>query len=93
MTKKAKQKIRDEIEGRIQEALDTNGPYSHNIISSCLRRAETELSKKDVIELFDLFELDSQGWTRPAVERATKVIQLPLRDRINNDDRDPKEPA
>lgn len=52
------------IRTRIKEALEANGPYSHNIISLCLREATNKFGQILAHKFIDDFELENLGWKK-----------------------------
>jgi hypothetical protein len=48
----------------IEEALDENGPYSHNIISLCLRGIANTYGKNEANKTIDRFALTNLGWSK-----------------------------
>lgn len=48
----------------IQEALEVSGPYSHNIISICLREIANKMGVEKANQVLVWFELDKLGWSK-----------------------------
>lgn len=49
---------------RIQEAIDTDGPYSHNIISMALGAVAKAYGKEEANKLIEKFDLEGLGWEK-----------------------------
>lgn len=52
------------LHARIQDALDTDGGYSHNIISIVLRHISSEHGVKAANEAIEEFDLEDLGWEK-----------------------------
>ncbi len=53
---------------RIQEAINTDGPYSHNIISLALGAVAREHGKAEANKLIDEHDLEDLGWEKEPEE-------------------------
>lgn len=53
---------------RIQEAIDVDGPYSHNIISLALGAVAREYGKAEANKLIDKHDLEDLGWEKEPEE-------------------------
>lgn len=61
----SKKEEKAKIRAGIEKAIEQNGPFSHNIILLRLSQADKEHGKDFVRELFDEFDLEGLGWTKP----------------------------
>ena len=69
MKKKLTEKDFNDLYNQVEEAIQYVDvkPYSHNIISIVLRQVDEKYGKEKVIEIFNDFNLEEYGWTRPTL--------------------------
>ena len=69
MKKKLTEKDFNDLYNQVEEEIQYVDvkPYSHNIISIGLRQVDEKYGKEKVIEIFNDFNLEEYGWTRPTL--------------------------